>query len=260
MERQELSRALCVTATSGNEKSLLLLLQAGADVDYDEPSFGSPLDLSLASKRDDLVLILLRHGAKVHKGDRKRSPLVAATTYASLDSLHLLLSHGAAVAECESSNLNGGTSVGILGTHALAAARGRNVAFMETLLAVAERQRLPFQYYMTAHLLAVLWRKAQHAQLLESTIARQFNGRRPIAFGVKTLYGRTIQIEMYAEALIGDLKDLIHGREGPPPDQIFLSNGSRILRDNHTLSDYMIQRGVTIHMLLRMRWGGLPGG
>ncbi|OAL29711.1 hypothetical protein AYO20_09095 [Fonsecaea nubica] len=229
-----------------------------------ELSFRSPLDLWLASKRDDIVPNLLRPGGKVEKGDRKHSPHVAAITSASLNSLHLLLRHGAAVAECETSNLYGGTSTEILGMNALAAARGRDVAFMETLLAVAERQRLPFQYYMTAHFQAVLWRQAQHAQLLESTMARQFN-----------------------EALIGDLKVLIQVREGPPPDQIFLrrfantarrSNALRLPRSpTTTLSDYhalrlprsptttlfdyhSVQRGFIIHMLLRMRWGGLPGG
>ncbi|NWW83830.1 OASL2 protein, partial [Rhynochetos jubatus] len=54
------------------------------------------------------------------------------------------------------------------------------------------------------------------------------------------------------------LKELIHARQGPPPDQQRLTYGSRELEDQHTLAHYNVQPKSTIFMLLRLRGGAGP--
>lgn len=54
---------------------------------------------------------------------------------------------------------------------------------------------------------------------------------------------------------VGRLKQLIEALHKTPPDEQFLHfNGVR-LDDDHTLSDYNIEAGDTIHMVLRLEGG-----
>lgn len=57
---------------------------------------------------------------------------------------------------------------------------------------------------------------------------------------------------------VRQLKEQIHRRNGPHPDQLYLTYESRPLEDRHTLADYNIQPMSTIFMLLRLRGGAGP--
>ncbi|XP_074458921.1 2'-5'-oligoadenylate synthase 1-like [Larus michahellis] len=57
---------------------------------------------------------------------------------------------------------------------------------------------------------------------------------------------------------VRQLKEQIHRRNGPHPDQLYLTYESRPLEDQHTLADYNIQPMSTIFMLLRLRGGAGP--
>ena len=76
---------------------------------------------------------------------------------------------------------------------------------------------------------------------------------------VKTLTGKTITLEQAATQTILDLKRKINKREGIPPDQQRLVFAGRQLEDYKTLDDYNITDASTIHMVLRLRGGPLPG-
>eukprot|EP01062_Namystynia_karyoxenos_P043060 TRINITY_DN3151_c0_g1_i10.p1 TRINITY_DN3151_c0_g1~~TRINITY_DN3151_c0_g1_i10.p1 ORF type:complete len:357 (+),score=100.98 TRINITY_DN3151_c0_g1_i10:78-1073(+) len=73
---------------------------------------------------------------------------------------------------------------------------------------------------------------------------------------VKTMTGKTVTINPHYQEAIEDVKGRVQWKEGIPPDQQCLIFAGKVLGDRHTLQDYKIQDGSTLHLVQRL-WGGM---
>ncbi|KAI8615239.1 ubiquitin-related domain-containing protein [Chytriomyces sp. MP71] len=72
---------------------------------------------------------------------------------------------------------------------------------------------------------------------------------------VKTLTGKEIEIDIDSNDTVARIKDRVEEKEGIPPAQQRLIFGGRQMNDDKTATDYNIEGGSVLHLVLALRGG-----
>lgn len=79
--------------------------------------------------------------------------------------------------------------------------------------------------------------------------------RKTFPIHIKTLTGKTVDINVAQFDNIEYIKSLYQDKEGVPPDQQRLIYNGVMLKDNKTIFDYKIEKESTLHLVLKLRGG-----
>jgi ubiquitin C len=72
---------------------------------------------------------------------------------------------------------------------------------------------------------------------------------------VKALNGSTTTLDVSTDDTVESVKAKIQDKQGIPADQQRLIFSGKQLEDGHTLSDYNLEDGANVHLVLRLRGG-----
>ncbi|KAI5846674.1 ubiquitin-related domain-containing protein [Tricharina praecox] len=72
---------------------------------------------------------------------------------------------------------------------------------------------------------------------------------------VRTLTGKEIELDIEPHYLVSKIKERVEEKEGIPPVQQRLIFGGKQMADEKQASDYQLEGGATLHLVLALRGG-----
>ncbi|CAG8949462.1 hypothetical protein HYFRA_00007692, partial [Hymenoscyphus fraxineus] len=74
---------------------------------------------------------------------------------------------------------------------------------------------------------------------------------------VRTLTGKEIELDIEPSYKVSQIKEKVEEKEGIPPVQQRLIFGGKQMADDKTASEYNLEGGATLHLVLALRGGNL---
>ncbi|KAF2743892.1 ubiquitin [Sporormia fimetaria CBS 119925] len=72
---------------------------------------------------------------------------------------------------------------------------------------------------------------------------------------VRTLTGKEIELDIEEDYKVSQIKEKVEEKEGIPPAQQRLIYGGKQMNDDKMASEYDLQGGATLHLVLALRGG-----
>lgn len=72
---------------------------------------------------------------------------------------------------------------------------------------------------------------------------------------VRTLTGKEIELDIEHDTKVAHIKEKVEEKEGIPPVQQRLIFGGKQMVDDKTATDYQLEGGATLHLVLALRGG-----
>ena len=100
-----------------------------------------------------------------------------------------------------------------------------------------------------------VWRTTPLLACPPHTHAPHCAAARTAQIKVKTLTGKEIEIDIETDDTISRIKERVEEKEGIPPPQQRLIFGGKQMQDDKKASDYNIEGGSVLHLVLALRGG-----
>ena len=83
----------------------------------------------------------------------------------------------------------------------------------------------------------------------------QESGKEPWQIFVKMLTGYSLTVNTQPYATVSKVLDIVHEKQGDPPNLVRLIFGGKQLEPSRMLAEYGVQKGSTLHLVLRLSGG-----